>query len=178
MGRIADDAPGHEGYMERELEAEPDGDFFARDETTGSWWCASWTSGLPDPTGRWRAACECGWRGDIVDHQAIADIDPDHSPGHDMLDETVEDLLLAPWEHHIDQIRSLPDLHTAARAADAAQRALDEAVHTARTAGHSWARIAGQVGLTRQAAHARWAAKVTGVARTRTTASSPPTHGI
>ena len=40
MGRIVDDAPGHEGYMERELEAEPDGDFYARlDETTGSWWC-------------------------------------------------------------------------------------------------------------------------------------------
>lgn len=162
MGRIAEEAPGHEGFMERELESAPDPDSFIGqlDEGTGSWWCAAWTSPMPGPTGRWRAACECGWRGDIADHDTIVGIDPDHDRAEDMLDETVEDLLLSAWEHHIGQSRALPELHAAARAAEESQRALDAAVVAARAAGHSWARIAVEVGLTRQAAHARWAAKI------------------
>lgn len=162
MGRVAEDAPGHEGFMERELDSALDADSFLGrlDEATGTWWSASWTTPMPGPTGRWRPACECGWRGDIADHITIAGIDPDHDRSEDMLDETVEDLLLSAWEHHIGEARSLPDLHAAARAAHEAQQTLDEAVFRARAAGHSWARIAIEVGLTRQAAHARWADRV------------------
>ena len=162
MGRIAEEAEGHEGYMERELDSVPDPGLQIGhlDDTTGTWWCASWTQRLPGPTGRWRPACECGWRGDIVDHDTIVGIDADHDRSEDMLDETVEDLLLSAWEHHIGEIRSLPELRAAAQAAERGQRSLDEAVFAARAAGNSWARIAVEVGLTRQAAHARWAAKI------------------
>lgn len=162
MGRCApEDQPGHEGYMQRELTHQPsEREYMAHhDETAGTWWCSGWASGLPEPTGHWRAACECGWRGDIADPDAIRAIDPDHDPVSDMLDETVEDLLLAAWEVHLNTNRPLSVLRDAALAAVTTRDALDDAVSSARSAGHSWGDIANKIGVTRQAAHARWATK-------------------
>ena len=166
VGRMNELAPEHEGFMEREL-SEPVAGAFAymghHDESTDSVWCSGWTNGLPSPTGRWRSACECGWKGVISDGDTIYAIDPDHDPGKDMLDETVEDLLMAAWSSHVDPFRSLAQLRAAATSAAIALQALDDAVGTARSAGNSWALVAVEVGLTRQAAHARWAQKMSDV---------------
>lgn len=161
MGRFYDDAPEHEGWVERELSSSPlpVASLGRYDERTGSWWCASWTSGLPAPTGRWRPACECGWSGPIADADEIAGIDADHQRDDDMLDEVVEDLLLASWERHVTAAATLDRLSGAARAAAAAERSLDDAVAAARLAGHSWEQVGRAVGVTRQAAHARWAGR-------------------
>ena len=160
VDRFSDDAPDHAGFMLRELVAPPtssDLDYLAHyDEAIGSYWCSSWATGIPAPTGRWRCACECGWRGDIVGPDEIAAIDPDHSPDADMLDDTVEDLLLAEWKAHIAGAVALDDLTTAATAVEDATRALEEAVRTARTAGHSWTQIGARFSITRQAAQQRW----------------------
>lgn len=119
MGRFYDDAPDHEGYMERELAGAPDDSYLGHfDETTGSWWCASWKNGLPAPTGRWRPACSCSWKGSILDAEDIAAIDPDYRPHHDILDDTVEDLLMGPWSVHVRDGRSTQRERLAVRVAE------------------------------------------------------------
>jgi hypothetical protein len=99
--------------MERELTDPPTGEHAYmghHDTSTNSSWCRSWTLGLPAPTGRWRAVCECGWHGDIADTGTIAAIDQDHDPDTDMLDETAEDLLMFSWEIHIGRMHPLARL--------------------------------------------------------------------
>ena len=160
MSRHCDRAPDHPGFLLRELVAAPTQPDLAHlahlDHATGSYWCSSWGAGIPAPTGRWPGACECGWRGDIIEADEIATIDPDHSPTSEFLDETVEDLLLAGWKTHIADTSALVQLTTAAEAFDAANHALDDAVRRARTAGHSWTQIGQRFNITRQGAQQRW----------------------
>jgi hypothetical protein len=56
-------------------------------------------------------------------------------------------------------VDGLPDLAALSAAVDAA---IGEAVTGLRAAGYSWGEIAGRIGVTRQAAHQRWAGSALG----------------
>lgn len=69
-------------------------------------------------------------------------------------------LAIEPWIRLVDALRSLDRLRDAATASARAERDLYLAVNDARAAGRTWDEIARAVGVTRQAAHARWAHRV------------------
>jgi len=111
----------------------------------------------------WRGLCECGWRGPLWER---AD-----SPGeHDFAarriwsddqyaPEGVADAIWEEWRAHLEP-ETLTAVREAATDVRAAQARLDAAVHEARRDIRSWADIGQAAGITRQAAHERWA-KVT-----------------
>ena len=118
-----------------------------------------------DITG-WRGQCECGWQGEFwkrVDSPDQADLGrrlaylPPETSGH--APEPVEDAICEEWEAHILPLAGIAGVTAAAREfAQAAQR-LDNTVAVARAAGASWADTGRAAGITRQAAHERWAGK-------------------
>lgn len=156
----------HEGYMERELVApwpEPDSDLGPFDAETGSWWTSSWGRGKPDPTGRWRPACDCGWRAGEVDVDMLASADPGVYDGGDrafLADATYEQLM-APWSAHVGAIiaerTALSGLREAAEAVRKADAKLRHKVLLARRAGLSWREVGRALGVSGQAAHQRFA---------------------
>lgn len=117
----------------------------------------------------WRTWCSCGWRGQYFDRVRAQDraariafegevgsADLEDSP---IAPEWVEDAVFVEWRSHIGPVEELEELASASRAVADASRRLDEAVSRARQAGASWSAIGPRVGLTRQAAHARWAGR-------------------
>ncbi len=107
----------------------------------------------------WQVLCECGWRGPTWDRattvpteSGYADAEAAYLPDGT----TVEDAAQEAWREHVAPHSARTDLCTAAHEATAARRRLDDAVHTARSYGVTWAQIGADVGLTRQAAHERW----------------------
>lgn len=119
----------------------------------------------------WRAACDCGWRGDRYwPREEVLSTDPEYaaqierSPSAASIPpESVEgtedgDGALAEWRAHLAV--ALPGLavHDAATQLAAARDELERAVGTSRAAGASWTVIGEAAGLTRQSAHERWGA--------------------
>ncbi len=98
----------------------------------------------------WRGMCACGWQGPL--HRAAAAPDRRADPP-----EETEEQIRADWLAHIGQARNLEQIRTEAWAVSAAQARLTDAVRAARAAGHSWTEIGQAAGITRQAAHERWA---------------------
>lgn len=127
----------------------------------------------------WRGICECGWLGplwqrvnaseqhDPAAHRIHApDVDvPLFPEGLDRLQygdapEEVEEAIYQEWRAHLEP-EHLAAIRIEARAVNAAQARLTEAVRTAREAGASWADIGSAAGITRQSAHERWATRTT-----------------
>ncbi|MDN5920815.1 MAG: hypothetical protein L0I76_37890 [Pseudonocardia sp.] len=103
----------------------------------------------------WRAACECGWRGEQFYPRAEWPTDLGVAPAAvDGFDEGGG--CFAEWEAHL--AGAVPELavHDLTRAIARAQERLPEAVGRARAAGASWTRIGAAAGMTRQSAHERW----------------------
>lgn len=160
----------HEGYVENELvdeftkiDAQGPFTYSDYDPETTSHWTSTYSNGIPEFTGRYRPACDCGWRGDIFDAnipnpwylgifvEGKADILPDEA----------EDHLLERWHaDHVQPIIDLAlDLDPIAQAdhdARDAQDRLRTAVAGARQAGRSWSEIAAKLRVTKQAAWERF----------------------
>ncbi|OZM69888.1 hypothetical protein CFN78_28095 [Amycolatopsis antarctica] len=112
----------------------------------------------------WLLRCDCGWTGSrwtrVTDPgDADADVGRIHAPLGEIAEppQWLEDRLHDEWKtDHIAPADTITRLTEAAGTAAASQRALDQAVHEARTTGASWATIGRAVGITRQSAHERW----------------------
>lgn len=140
MGRMRDDLPDHEGYVLAELDRST---LYAEDGWTSS---STPETREATPTGRHRAACDCGWRGPIVE-TGVADI---------FLDEAPEDALMEAWEDHTDHLASLAELSKSAKVIARETERIGVLVKAARNNGRSWSEIGNALGLTKQAAQQRW----------------------
>lgn len=155
MGRIyeASDESYHEGY--------PIGLCADGTEVSG------WGGPVPAPEiVAARPACDCGWRGTPIPTAELAERCGLDAVTHDDLidweDGEPGGIVLDAWEH--EHVASLAGwrttLTTARQAAEAAQQALVRAVAAAREHGASWADIGAEFGISRQAAHERFARAV------------------
>lgn len=112
----------------------------------------------------WRGLCECGWRGPLWQRVATpAEHDPAerriYHPGLDQYGDAPEDVTRAirnEWSAHLEP-ETLTAVRRQAQEVAAAQARLTDAVRAARADGRSWADIGAAAGITRQAAHERWA---------------------
>lgn len=112
----------------------------------------------------WRGACACGWQGGLWERVASAEaadfnrrrdyVSPD---GFADASKKVEDVIHDEWRAHIAPLEVLGGVETAAREYNQAGRRLDKTVASAKAAGASWTDIGRAVGISRQAAHERWA---------------------
>ncbi len=175
MGWFTDYSEGHEGWA---ASVTPDGRLTA--SSTGKGMLVSGLTGRyeadtaqPDlevvPHGEitgWRGQCECGWQGEFWTRVASPEqADPGHrlaylppeTSGH--APEPVEDAICQEWEAHILPLAGIAGVVTAAREFAQAGQRLDKTVAAAKAAGASWADIGRAAGITRQAAHERWAGK-------------------
>ncbi|MBF6301652.1 hypothetical protein IU459_29540 [Nocardia amamiensis] len=80
-----------------------------------------------------------------------------YAPGPWGLSEDAQDLIMRSWEQHIAPFRGTYPVELAAAEVTAAQARLTEAVRQARADGASWDAIGKAAGMSRQAAHERWA---------------------
>jgi hypothetical protein len=103
----------------------------------------------------WRAACDCGWRGDQfyprAEWPSSTGQAPDGVEGWESGGGT-----FGEWRRHLD--RALPELavHDLYRAVASMEVQLREAVVTARRAGLSWSHIAKVAGITAEHAARQW----------------------
>jgi len=113
----------------------------------------------------WRAGCACGWRGPLWRRARRPDTVNGrgrwlHSDSADPDDAATTGIHREWLDHaqHADAAAQALTAITAATTAHTRARAeLDTAVACARATGASWDRIAHAAGITRQAAHRRWA---------------------
>lgn len=151
---------------------------FYRDQDWGDRPNGYWRRPTAEVTG-WQVLCNCAsgyssfdhtvWGGPIftrVPSKALERLDID-APGdlglyavdEDVLDRTedVDDFAHELWRrYHVTPLEGVSAIGDAAAAVSAAERKLDEVVAQARRGGISWEIIGREVGLTKQAAHARW----------------------
>lgn len=138
----------HEGYVEAELDIPA-----PYRDGVDHWTSGGGTETDGHETGRHRAACECGWRGQIVDF-GIKDLWlPDH----------LERQVMRAWEHHTDPLiaalgRTGP-LTALAEELHNVNRRVEEAIGSALAAGADWSEIAQALGYTEEAARRRWDVK-------------------
>jgi hypothetical protein len=115
----------------------------------------------------WRGMCTCGWLGPLwrrVPAEKAADparhlvywASPDR--WDDGAPAAVKDAIREEWKAHLPS-PEITGVKNAAAAARKADDALDDAVRRARQAGATWEAIGDAAGMTRQAAHGRWAGR-------------------
>ena len=114
----------------------------------------------------WRGACTCGWRGELwqrVPSAADADLAArkEYVPGGEaaFVSGEVEDAVQEEWLVHIAPSEAILGVEAAAKEHRQAGHRLDKTVTAANAAGASWADIGRAAGISRQAAHERWADK-------------------
>lgn len=78
------------------------------------------------------------------------------------LSQADDDLLMREWDAHMRPFAGTYEVELAARAVDEAQDWLTEKVRSSRAQGATWEAIGRSAGMTRQAAHERWAAVTAG----------------
>ena len=114
----------------------------------------------------WRGACTCGWQGELWQRVlTAADADlaarKEYVPVGEFADVSgeVEDAVQEEWLVHIAPFEAILGVEAAARAHRRAGHRLDKAVAAAKAAAASWTDIGRAAGISRQAAHERWADK-------------------
>ncbi|TQS88622.1 hypothetical protein EU811_20990 [Arthrobacter sp. TS-15] len=114
----------------------------------------------------WRGACTCGWQGELwqrVFTAADADLAArkEYVPSGEFADVSgeVEEAVQAEWLVHIAPSEAILGVEAAAREHRQAGHRLDKTVAAAKAAGASWTDIGRAAGISRQAAHERWADK-------------------
>jgi hypothetical protein len=114
----------------------------------------------------WQGQCECGWQGEFWERVPSAEeADLGQRKAHLPLEksahapEPVDDAIGDEWLQHVAPLGAVAGVEAAARDYAQAGRRLDKTVAAAKAAGASWADIGRAVGITRQAAHERWADK-------------------
>lgn len=144
-------------YMGNKVAASyaPDGTFLDLDD---------WRS--EDQVVGYVAQCECGWKGQPWTRIAEGGVQWPNELSHTIysedvfLNEDAEDLVMREWHAHVRAPMRLEDVADAAAKAAEAAKELDEAVAEARAAGATWADVGRAVGITRQSARERWAARL------------------
>lgn len=148
----------HEGYIESELDIEN-----PLTPQRGRWAAHDGPDTRGHFTGRHRPACSCGWRGSIFEPDA-----PNRWRGRVnfhksamMFPDDLRDALMDEWSDHADNViatkTTLAGITYWREQRDRASAQLDAAVLAARDR-YTWDEIARALGITRQAAHQRWAA--------------------
>ncbi|MFF2317756.1 hypothetical protein ACFVTE_15980 [Arthrobacter sp. NPDC058097] len=114
----------------------------------------------------WQGQCECGWQGELWERVPSAEeADAGRRKVHLPLEksahapEAVEDAIGDEWLEHVAPFGAVAGVEAAARDYAQAGRRLDKTVAAAKAAGATWADIGRAAGITRQAAHERWADK-------------------
>ncbi|NHW48608.1 hypothetical protein HAV21_17180 [Paenarthrobacter sp. MSM-2-10-13] len=114
----------------------------------------------------WRGACTCGWQGELwqrVPTAADADLATrkEYVPSGEFADVSgeVEEAVREEWLVHIAPSEAILGVEAAAKEHRQAGLRLDKTVAAAKAAGASWTDIGRAAGISRQAAHERWAAK-------------------
>ena len=115
----------------------------------------------------WQAACACGWLGRRWERAATIAGECSSLDAADAFlpdGSTVEDAARVDWESHTDPRERLARVKSAAAELEQARRRLEEAVIAARFDGRqpaSWSDIGTAAGMSKQAAHERWAGLTT-----------------
>lgn len=99
-----------------------------------------------------QSACSCGWRGPVVQAPHGVHWEPSMVEAED----ETRDALLESWVAHVRRGHVLDNVRDAKRAEVAAGLLLADAVHAARDQEMSWALIASELGVSRQAAWERF----------------------
>ena len=114
----------------------------------------------------WRGACTCGWQGEPWQRVlTAADADlatrKEYVPVGEFADVSgeVEEAVREEWLVHIAPSEAILGVEAAAREHRQAGHRLDKTVAAAKAAGASWTDIGRAAGISRQAAHERWADK-------------------
>ena len=114
----------------------------------------------------WRGACTCGWQGELwqrvlTPEEADFASRREYCPlgGGAYVSERVEDAVQDEWMIHIAPSEAILGVEAAAREYRQAGHRLDKTVAAAKAAGASWTDIGHAAGISRQAAHERWADK-------------------
>lgn len=114
----------------------------------------------------WRGACTCGWQGELWRRVAsAADADIATRKEYVPLGEAayvsmeVEEAVQEEWHVHIAPSEAILGVEAAAKEHRQAGHRLDKTVAAAKAAGASWTDIGRAAGISRQAAHERWADK-------------------
>ncbi len=114
----------------------------------------------------WRGACTCGWQGELW-QRVLTPAEGDFASrkeycppgGGAFVSERVEDAVQDEWMIHITPSEAILGVEAAAREHRQAGHRLDKTVAAAKAAGASWTDIGRAAGISRQAAHERWADK-------------------
>lgn len=114
----------------------------------------------------WRGACTCGWQGELwqrVPTAAEADLATrrEYAPTGESayVSGDVEEAVQEEWLVHIAPSEAILGVEAAANEHRRAGHRLDKTVAAAKAAGASWTDIGRAAGISRQAAHERWADK-------------------
>lgn len=134
----------HEGYVAKILD----------DGSTTS----TWTLEIEQRIVGWRAECSCGWFGPLVDSGEPREPSEDE---HDEIMEMWHERHADPLAAELELTGSIEELGRQAAEADRqaaeADRRLRAAVGRARLRGATWEQIGRALGVTKQAAHDRFA---------------------
>lgn len=114
----------------------------------------------------WRGACTCGRQGEVW-QRVLTPSEADFAsrkaycrPGDAAyVSLPVEDAVQDEWMIHIAPSQSILGVEAAAKEHRQSTHRLDKTVAAAKAAGASWADIGRAAGISRQAAHERWADK-------------------
>ncbi|MET3370656.1 UNVERIFIED_CONTAM: hypothetical protein ABIE34_003933 [Jeotgalibacillus campisalis] len=114
----------------------------------------------------WRGACTCGWQGELwqrvlTPEEADIATRKEYVPLGDAayVSMEVEDAVQDEWMIHIAPSEAILGVEAAAKEHRQAGHRLDKTVAAAKAAGASWTDIGRAAGISRQAAHERWADK-------------------
>jgi hypothetical protein len=152
----------HEGATAAEVAGpHPTESYMTHQDSDGTWWSSGWANGMPAATGRYRAECDCGWVGPVLDAATLPDDQAawfrndagawDHWPNEDG-----DELVLASWRRHTDQAIGGATLDGAiADWSDAKQR-LGTVIADLIASGVSWDEIARQLVTTPDKAREEW----------------------
>ena len=114
----------------------------------------------------WRGACTCGWQGELW-HRVTTPSEADHAAHREYVpmgeaayvSVQVESAVQDEWHIHIAPSEAILGVEAAAKEHRQAGHRLDKTVAAAKAAGASWTDIGRAAGISRQAAHERWADK-------------------
>lgn len=119
---------------------------------------------IPDDTViGWRSFCVCGWTGPFWKRALTAseEIRTKHLAfvpflGVAVPSVAVEAAMHLEWLTHAQPAAAISELKAAVRSLKDAEGRVDRGVHSARSAGVSWAAIGTTLGISKQSAHERW----------------------
>lgn len=128
----------------------------------------------------WRAWCSCGWKGSTYTRVSSPELEDRgrrlayEAAASPLPPQWVEDAVHDEWMAHVAPAEAVARVAAAARDVAAATERLDDAALIARRLGAPWGAIGAAAGITRQAAHLRWAKRADPILDVHTTEDFGP----